>query len=460
MRDWEPFDDALRDAAADLPPSEETVQAVTPFRTAVRYVTAGLCLSFLTLNGWYLQYLLPALGTFLTYLGFRSLRNNSRWFRFCWIISICEVIFLYIDVILLATRLLDVPVLTGLSILLRGALFWCLHRGLCQAAAETGHDPKGAPALWALVWYGVLVVFGLFWPVPGWIPFLGAAIAFVCILLSLLRVGRQLSQWGYETRAAPVHVSAGRLTAASIAALLALAVSLSLLANHLPAEAETAPLPSAETADIRAHLEGLGFPADLLAQLPSEELSKLVGADFCEISLDAWGDSTDNGVRYTDIQVRIAPETFRCYHFFTVNTPAAGLQNLLTVEPDSSAETVSDPAGQILWERDGTRYAADLTLSLDSYTAPLWGRTYETYTALFSYPFFTEARQGWAACTVSFPEDRRSACAILRYQTQSLRNLFPYRPLPEQPMVGMLNDMESQSYSYYDIAPEAPPPAG
>ena len=88
MRDWEPFDDALRDAAADLPPSEETVQAVTPFRTAVRYVTAGLCLSFLTLNGWYLQYLLPALGTFLTYLGFRSLRNNSRWFRFCWIISI------------------------------------------------------------------------------------------------------------------------------------------------------------------------------------------------------------------------------------------------------------------------------------------------------------------------------------------------------------------------------------
>ena len=63
MRDWEPFDDALRDAAADLPLSEETVQAVTPFRTAVRYVTAGLCLSFLTLNGWYLQYLLPALGT-------------------------------------------------------------------------------------------------------------------------------------------------------------------------------------------------------------------------------------------------------------------------------------------------------------------------------------------------------------------------------------------------------------
>ena len=366
----------------------------------------------------------------------------------------------YIDVILLATRLPDVPVLTGLSILLRGALFWCLHRGLRQAAAETGHDPKGAPALWALVWYGVLVVFGLFWPVPGWIPFLGAAIAFVCILLSLLRVGRQLSQWGYETRAAPVHVSAGRLTAASISRSTGAGGPPLPAGQPPPRGSRDRPPPQRGDGGHPGPSGGAGLPADLLAQLPSEELSKLVGADFCEISLDAWGDSTDNGVRYTDIQVRIAPETFRCYHFFTVNTPAAGLQNLLTVEPDSSAETVSDPAGQILWERDGTHYAADLTLSLDSYTAPLWGRTYETYTALFSYPFFTEARQGWAACTVSFPEDRRSACAILRYQTQSLRNLFPYRPLPEQPMVGMLNDMESQSYSYYDIAPEAPPPTG
>lgn len=460
MREWDDFDDALRDAATDLPPSEDTVRAVTPFRTAVRYVTAGQCLSFFTLNSWYLQYLLPALGTLLTYLGFRSLRNNNRWFRSCWIVSICEVILLYIDVLLLATRLPDIPALTGLSLLLRGALFWCLHRGLCQAAAETGHAPKGAPALWALVWYGVLILFGLFWPVPGWIPFLGIAIAFVCILLSLLRVSRQLSQWGYVTRAAPVQVSAGRLTAACMAALLALAIPLSLLANHLPAEAESISPPGEETSDIRARLEDLGFPAGPLSQLPAEELSRLADADFCQVSLDAWGDSTNNGVRYTDIQVRIAPEAFRCYHFFTVDTPRAVLQNLLTVEPDYSAETVSDPAGQILWERGGTRYAADLTLSRDSYTAPPWGRTYETYTALFSYPFFTEARQGWAACTVSFPEDRRSACAILRYQTQALRNLFPYRPLPQQPMVGMLNDMESQSYSYYDTAPEDPPPAG
>ena len=94
MTDWKDFDDALQDAVADLPPPEDTVQTVTPFHAAIRSVTAGLCLSFFTLDAWYLQYLLPALGAVLLCLGTRSLRNNSRWFRFMWIISVCEVLLL------------------------------------------------------------------------------------------------------------------------------------------------------------------------------------------------------------------------------------------------------------------------------------------------------------------------------------------------------------------------------
>ena len=50
MHEWDAFDRALRDTATELPPAEETVRAVMPFRTAVRRVVTGLCLTFFTVN--------------------------------------------------------------------------------------------------------------------------------------------------------------------------------------------------------------------------------------------------------------------------------------------------------------------------------------------------------------------------------------------------------------------------
>ena len=94
-----------------------------------------------------------------------------------WIISVCEALSLYCNTILRATRLPDLTAFPWLSLGLRAALLVCLHLGLRQAAAETGHSPKGAPVLWALVWYGVLVLLGIFWPQPGWIVFLTMAAA-------------------------------------------------------------------------------------------------------------------------------------------------------------------------------------------------------------------------------------------------------------------------------------------
>ena len=47
---WDDFDCALATSLSELPPPEETVRAVTPFRTAMGKVTAGLCLTCFTLS--------------------------------------------------------------------------------------------------------------------------------------------------------------------------------------------------------------------------------------------------------------------------------------------------------------------------------------------------------------------------------------------------------------------------
>lgn len=457
---WDAFDCALATSLSELPPPEGTVRAVTPFRTAMEHIVLGLCLTCFTLHVWYLDYLLPAVGTIALYLGFRSLRRNNLWFRIGWIISGCKAIALYITFALQATplwgRIPEIP--TPLLLLMAVptlALFLSLWLGLGNAAAEVGRPRKtAAPALWALVWYAVLMGFALLWPNPGWISLLVMAYAFYRIVKSLLRAGTQLSDWGYAVRAAPVKLSGGKLAAAYLMSLVGLTVVLSLVSNHLAMESHVVEQTSesAEITSIRTHLEDLGFPKDLLDLLPDEEVTKLSGAEACYVDLDAWGDSTDNGIRYMDIQVQTRFRTFRCYHFFTVNTPRAVLQNQVRMDPDYYA-AAKDVAGQILWRKDGAWYAADLSLEMDSHTT-YFGDTYDSYSALFSYPFGTAERRGWCAYTTAFSDDWRYGVTILRYQTQALRNLFPYAPLPEQPVVGMLNDMESQSYTTYPLEPQ------
>ena len=456
---WDDFDCALATSLSELPP-EETIRAVTPFRAAMGKVAAGLCLTSLGLRFWYLQYLLPALGTVLLVLGFRSLRRSNHWFRFCWYFSIYQAILLYSYDLLSATSfgadLWELPLwLQGLMFLTEAAvLLLCLWRGLVRAAGAVGQPRKAAsPALWALVWYAVVALLGVLWPQPGWAVGLIIIAAFVCIVRSLLRLSAVLDGWGYAVRAAPVKIGGGRLAAAYLLSLVVLAAVLSLASSHLPAEAQSVEqtFESAETAAIRENLETLGFPEDLLDLLPEAEIAKLSGAELCYVNLDAWGDSTDNGVRYTDIQVQTGRRAFRCYHFFTVDTPRAVLQNQVSLSHSSYAD-VSDAAGQILWEKDGVLYAAELSLE-ESVRTSFFGEE-QTDTALFSYPLFTAERRGWCAYSAVFPGDWRYGVTILFYQTQALRNLYPYVPLPEQPLVGLLNDLESQSYSTFPLEPQ------
>lgn len=457
---WDDFDCALATSLSELPPPEETVRTVTPFRSAMGKVVAGLCLTCFTLELWYLQYLLPALGAILTVLGFRSLRNNNRWFKLCWIISIYEAILLYTVFLLSATPFLEslalIPLwLRGIAALGMTVLrFLCLWRGLVRAAEEVGQPRQtAAPALWALGWYAVLVLLGVLWPHPGWAVGLAMGIAFVCIVRSLLRLSAALGGWGYAVRAAPVRIGSGKLAAAYLLSVLILAAVFSLASNHLPVESHAVEqtFESAKIAAIRTDLTAMGFPEEWLDLLPEAEIEKLADAEACYVDPDAWGDSTDNGVRYTDIQVQTGWRTFRCYHFFTVNTPRSVLQNQVSLSYDSHA-VVSDVAGQILWEQGGALWAGDLTLASDVHSSFLGESS--VYTALFSYPLFTTERQGWCAYSAVFSGDWFYGVTILHYQTQALRNLYPYLPLPEQPIVGILNDLESQSYTTFPLEPQ------
>lgn len=459
---WDDFDCSLAASLSELPPSEETVREVTPFRATMGKVVWGLCLTSFTLQLWYLPYLLPALGVILMVLGFRSLRRSNRWFRFCWIFSICEAILLYSFDLLAATPLrLDpdlIPLwLQGITAFGRVAiLFGCLWLGLRQAAAEVGQPRRvTAPALWALGWYTVMVLLGVFWPRPDWLIFLVMGIAFVCIVRSLLRLSQSLESWGYAVRAAPVRIGGGRLAAAYLLSLAALVGTLSLASNHLPVEAQPIEQTSesAETAAIRENLTALGFPEDLLNRLPEEEISRMEGAFACLVD---WSDeehwigtkACNELIRFDTVYVQTGPRTLRIYEFFTFreDTLRSNFQTITLLEPPSSAQ-ISDVTAAISWTRNGTSYRSQPEISSQEYSSMFFGTTPNLPATRFSYPFLSRDRAGYMAYT-SWEADDQITCSILRAFLTSYDHLYPYEPLAAN---SSQTDWYAQSYSTYDF---------
>ena len=62
MGDDREFDRMLEEELTALPPTDEMARAVTPWRRAMGRVVWGTGLTTLTLDFWYLNYLLPAAG--------------------------------------------------------------------------------------------------------------------------------------------------------------------------------------------------------------------------------------------------------------------------------------------------------------------------------------------------------------------------------------------------------------
>ena len=70
----------------ELPP-EDIVADVSPWKKAMNRTLTGLALCTVTLNFWCLNYILPAIGMVLSLLGFRTLQQENRWLRACFILT-------------------------------------------------------------------------------------------------------------------------------------------------------------------------------------------------------------------------------------------------------------------------------------------------------------------------------------------------------------------------------------
>lgn len=447
-RPWETMTDAdfeamLAQSVPDVPP-EEIVTEVTPWRRAMNRILFGMALCAITLNFLCLNYILPAIGTVLLLLGFRTLRRENRWLGGCFAITVVRAAYFFMTLILNTTILQSAvftpavtTALTAGNAALLLALYFCFWRGLLAVQKKAGLPAQAGGALALIVWYALVCVLAAV-QYSGWIVPITMLIGYGFILRSLCRLSGALDEAGYAIAPKPVRVT-DRCLVLVIAAVLGIGGALGYLfggsypMDWQPVDAST----QAQTAAIRQQLLGLGFPEDVLNDLTPEDIAACDGAlrvvtktedypvnDGRTVSykesdgeggvvsvLDTVFDVKELRLTSVGVQLPGAQETWRVYHHFlwTTDPDFYGTEVLQIWPADQNISDgwrfAGDVTGRVLHDRDGQTFTAPYhALGRQTYTADsvFFGqRTNSDLFAAFSMPRHAEHARGYVTYTAA-----------------------------------------------------------
>lgn len=486
------FDRSLMEDLSQLPPAPGEVESYTPWRAAMTKILWGMGLTTFRFEFFYLQYLLPLLGTALLYLGYRTLRRENRWFQLCWVLSgILLAVHMATD-ILTATPVMgwitQNPALNwGLTWPLVGMqllLLFALWRGTRAAFASVGEaEPRDwlkrglvcyllslAIALWSEL-VPLTQEDGFFGPSIleqyEWLYY-GRSIAFIALQIYLLvciaRQSGALADRGYAITPVPVRFTPTVFLAGVFAVVLLSSIAALWLSSRAPA-LEAQPLSAVhveEYSSVRAHLVDLGMDADLANSLDKTELERCRDAlAVYDLPLThAYGENTYNredetgraDVEYVTLRswaVQLPDDQVRYYLTFRwLQNPEYNIRDGLTGDP-SSYDPSYDFSARILWDQDGQTWSAAPTVHLGGGETPEelpdWALEWYDYElealghlayipwCQFSFPADSENRWGWMAWSQDRSDDAGTLyyLSLLFYRHQVSWLHYPYYSFPQ-----------------------------
>ena len=445
------FDLLLYQGAAQLPPEAVGQKPPTPWREPLWRVCWGLALTTITLNFLYLQYILPALGVVLLYLGFRALWRENGWFQLGYGLSALLLLGRGTVTVLQATPATQwlssqYGSLVGVALSL-GAwlLYFALWRGLKGVFRKGGQTPRTRSAGGLVVWYGLVLLLALVDSAGPLIWLL--LLLWVLLLRGLYRTSRALDQAGYAIAPAPVRFSEQRVILVWLGLLLAAVLTCLFLFRRFPVNASPTRLEAGQET-LRAELVDLGFPEEVLADLTDEEVALLEGADSVVIQenfsspASAGWDSADalelQGLNATFLMVTLPSGRAGFVYWFSWDQPPRsrltdGLEVLPSMDFDSQSMRAS-PKGRLLWQQDGQTLQAELAParsgSVTSSSPVIWG-DYSCFDVYVSLPDQGTNIRGYLVWTLDGFWTSTNWNAQVNYVHQTSPLIYPWQPLLE-----------------------------
>ncbi len=408
------LDEMIEQGLGEIVPGEGVVEEVNPWREPIGRIAAGMALTGITLNFLYLQYLLPTLGAALQYLGFRTLRRSGPAFRIAWGLSLVELVWHAVWLMLSASpwRLEGMTAyalgLAGMAVQIARLLL--LRAGLRDVCRRAEVEPKGDPLRAAVIWQVLIAVLAFSPLAQSWLAAIPMIIAFVLIIRSLVRVGGSLGGAGYCFVDAPVRVSSGVMKWGYLLGCFALVLLTSAVVNHPRLDAQ--PVPAQGEAETRQALAELGLPENVLADLSDEHVRALEGAfrvDVQQEMMSFYSSTT------TEIQKADADADRLCAYIIYIELPGSRMAVLNYFDwqqggtywgdavmlgwQDTYEYLTGQIGGALLYEKNGQAYTAPIPrLNNGVVTTTDWFSGIQSYpriTGTVSYPFGAQNQRGY-----------------------------------------------------------------
>jgi len=466
------FDILLEDCVPELPPMD-VVRAVTPWKKAMNRVLWGMALTTITLEFWGLDYILSTVGMFLSLLGYRMLREENNWFKACWRLMLVRMVWFWFSLMLDATVFHSAFEASTIGMVMTCIMFavifgqiFCLWKGIRKTQEKAGVPQRAKSAIVLMVWYGIMCFLGVI-QYSGFIIPWAMIIGYICIVRSLYKLSKELSEAGYTIETTSIHTSDKKLV---VSLLMVLAIGIScgyLFFYSYPMDWQPAVASEdKEVEEIKAHLIELGFPEAVLEDLSEADIKECKGA--LRVVIDEVREyPVNNGrevvetsagtthiytvydakeLRFTEIGVELPGERERwkiIHHFqFTTNPGFRGTE-CIQLWPcyGSRADhwaSDSETTGQVLYDKEGQTYVAPyVSLEEENYQSNsiLFGDgTVTDVFAEFSMPKDGKNHRGYMSYTIKEMQDGQIVYAGINYTHQNGWFQYPVMTAKEKRM--------------------------
>lgn len=449
------FDQQMIDQLSELTPPEEEIRKTNPWSKPIGFITWGFILTTLHLNFIYLQYILPTIGVILIFLGFRSLRNENKYFKTVWILSIVKLLLQLADLVWVSTPLniVGYPELAIGTVMLafQIAMFLIFQAALKETYKKADKLLESAPLLWASLWTVAAFLIALSPLSMSWLVFIPMIVCYILIAQSLFRIGGQLEDTGYVLTNAPIRISNRTFGWAYFLIALATVIIGSAFYNHLQLEAQEYNLP--KTTEARKHLLDLRFPAEALQYLSDEDAAMLSGAVNVEASSkllmfdarkiehreDSEGytqithtyEPGKKNTEVTTVYIEMPENVVYVMQYFIWKGGQPVWQDGILISGETKADDKQIISSGLFYSKKGTKYTTDFPrLVCDKITRnTMFGIDQSVQIAgALSYPFGSEGQGGYVLYryTVMVDSDIYATHALLSYVHHSSPLHIPY----------------------------------
>ena len=432
------FELLLEEEITALPPGDELVADITPWRQAVHRILWGMALCGITFRFLLLDYILPTVGVMMILLGFRTLRRENRWFMAGYIAATVRaassVFTLILNATLWAGEFYDSAAgewLTILGVCITVFHALCIWGGFRAVRQRVGVE-ETSNGFWLVIYYILLTVLAIA-EFEGLIVVAALLVVYILLLRSLWKYAALLDEAGYAVQASPVRLSDRSLTLL-LTAVTAIGIGCGyLFCNQYPMDWTPREVISAEAAEIKADLRQRGFPEYVLDDLTEEDILACRGAKTVYVEKDE--EAFNKGVQITEsdgnatyihteypvkellvTHVAVRPAEGNTWlvfhHFLWQKDPGFRGTDALKIWPtyqscDGWAKG-SYLSGQVLHDRKGVSYAAPFyDLEEKTYTAASFFGAYETtdIIAAFSLPAQGDNCRGYVCYDMEMVEE-------------------------------------------------------